>query len=58
MTEGMDKAPMATTPAAVAAATVAALGAGRSVVWVPGALRLVFLRVQHLPRALWRRLPA
>jgi decaprenylphospho-beta-D-erythro-pentofuranosid-2-ulose 2-reductase len=57
MTEGMEPAPLATTADAVAAATVKALHAGREMVWVPGALRLVFAGFRHLPRPLWRRVP-
>ncbi len=57
MTAGMDPAPMATTPGAVAEATASAIAAGREVVWVPGALRYVFAAFRHLPRPLWRRLP-
>jgi decaprenylphospho-beta-D-erythro-pentofuranosid-2-ulose 2-reductase len=57
MTDGMDPAPFATTPTAVAEATVAALAAGREIVWVPGVLRFVFSVFRHLPRPLWRRLP-
>jgi decaprenylphospho-beta-D-erythro-pentofuranosid-2-ulose 2-reductase len=57
MTEGMDPAPLATTPDAVADATVAALAAGREVVYVPGLLRFVFMVFRHLPRPVWRRLP-
>lgn len=58
MTAGMDEAPMATTAGAVAAATVKGLQAGRAVVWVPAQLRLVFAVFRHLPRAVWRRVPA
>ncbi len=57
MTEGMKAAPFATTPAAVADATVKALARGRRTVWVPGTLRVVFSVFRHLPGALWRRLP-
>ena len=49
MTAGMKAAPFATTPAAVADATVAALAKGRRTVWVPGALRFVFSTFRHLP---------
>ena len=58
MTTGMEEAPMATTAPAVAAATVKGLQAGRSVVWVPGQLRWVFAVFRHLPRPIWRRIPA
>jgi decaprenylphospho-beta-D-erythro-pentofuranosid-2-ulose 2-reductase len=57
MTEGMDPAPLSTTPDAVADATVAALAAGKERVYVPGLLRFVFAAFRHLPRPLWRRLP-
>lgn len=57
MTAGMPPAPLASTPDAVADATVAALRAGRGEVWVPRALRPIFALARHAPRALWRRLP-
>jgi decaprenylphospho-beta-D-erythro-pentofuranosid-2-ulose 2-reductase len=57
MTAGMPSAPMATTPEAVADAVVRAMRHGREVVYVPGALRYVFMGFRHLPRAVWRRLP-
>jgi decaprenylphospho-beta-D-erythro-pentofuranosid-2-ulose 2-reductase len=57
MTAGLDPAPMATTPQAVAEATVAALAGGAHTVWVPGRLRLVFAVLRHLPRSVFRRLP-
>ena len=58
MTEGMSEAPLSTTAEAVADATVKAIASGREVVWVPAALRLVFMVFRHLPRVLWRRIPA
>jgi decaprenylphospho-beta-D-erythro-pentofuranosid-2-ulose 2-reductase len=57
MTVGIHPAPMATTAAAVAAATVKGLRSGQQVVWVPPALRLVFTVFRHLPRSVWRRIP-
>lgn len=57
MTRGMEAAPFATTPDAVADATVKALRAGRRIVWAPGVLRYVFMVLRHLPAPLWRRLP-
>ena len=57
MTAGMQKAPLSTTAEAVAEASVAALTAGRSVVWVPGPLRLVMALLRHVPTPLFRRLP-
>ena len=57
MTEGMKPAPLSSTPDQVADATVAALRSGRSDVWVPGRLRLLFAVLRLLPRAVWRRMP-
>ncbi|MDF2731416.1 MAG: short-chain dehydrogenase/reductase [Desertimonas sp.] len=57
MTEGMPPAPQATTPEAVAAATVKALRAGRRIVWVPPTLRPLMAIARHLPASLWRRVP-
>lgn len=57
MTAGLPPAPFATTPAAVAEATVGALAGGADTVWVPGRLRYVFALLRHLPRPLYRRLP-
>ncbi|HNP12809.1 MAG TPA: SDR family NAD(P)-dependent oxidoreductase [Mycobacterium sp.] len=57
MTEGMDPAPLSSTPAQVAEATARALRRGRGTVWVPWALRPLFFGMKLLPRAIWRRLP-
>ncbi len=57
MTRGLDPAPFATTPQAVAEATVRGLSGRSHTVWVPGKLRLVFSLLRHLPRAIYRRLP-
>jgi decaprenylphospho-beta-D-erythro-pentofuranosid-2-ulose 2-reductase len=57
MTAGMKAAPFATTPAAVADATVKALRRGSRTVWVPATLRPLFSVFRHLPGAVWRRLP-
>ncbi len=57
MTAGLKPAPMATTPEAVAEATVRALDGGAHTVWVPGRLRILFAVLRHLPRTIWRRLP-
>jgi decaprenylphospho-beta-D-erythro-pentofuranosid-2-ulose 2-reductase len=57
MTVGMKPAPFATTPSAVAEATVKALRSGRRTVWVPPILRPVFSVLRHLPGPVWRRLP-
>ncbi|QXG77169.1 decaprenylphospho-beta-D-erythro-pentofuranosid-2-ulose 2-reductase [Modestobacter sp. L9-4] len=57
MTEGMDDAPLATTPEAVAEAIVGGIRKGRHTVWVPGAMRWVMSGLRHTPRAVFRRLP-
>ena len=57
MTEGMDPAPLSSTPAKVAAATARALSQGRRTVWVPWALRPLFFGMRLLPQAVWRRMP-
>lgn len=57
MTDGMDPAPLSSTPAQVAEATARALAAGRRTVWVPWALRPVFFGMKLLPQAVWRRMP-
>lgn len=57
MTAGMEPAPLSSTPAQVAAATVRALRAGRRTVWVPWALRPLFFGLRLLPQPVWRRMP-
>ncbi|KDE97367.1 oxidoreductase [Mycolicibacterium aromaticivorans JS19b1 = JCM 16368] len=57
MTEGMDPAPLSTTPAKVADATARALRNGRREVWVPAPLRLLAFAFRMTPRAVWRRMP-
>ncbi len=57
MTAGLKPAPMATTPEAVAQATVAALDGHAHTIWVPPRLRYLFAVLRHLPRWLYRRLP-
>ncbi len=57
MTEGLAKAPLATTPEAVAEAVVEAVRTGKEVLWVPKALRVVMSVLRHQPRAVFRRLP-
>jgi decaprenylphospho-beta-D-erythro-pentofuranosid-2-ulose 2-reductase len=57
MTAGMDPAPLATTPEAVAEAIVAGIRGGRHTVWVPGAMRWVMSALRHVPRPVFRRLP-
>jgi decaprenylphospho-beta-D-erythro-pentofuranosid-2-ulose 2-reductase len=56
MTAGVKAPQLATTPEAVAQATVKALRSGRRIVWVPATLRPVFAVFRHLPNAIWRRL--
>jgi decaprenylphospho-beta-D-erythro-pentofuranosid-2-ulose 2-reductase len=58
MTEGMDAAPFSTTPEAVADSIVAGLEKGSHTVWSPPILRLVMFVLRHLPRFVFRRLPA
>ncbi len=57
MTRGLDPAPLATTPDAVAEAIAGALGRGNRTVWVPRALRPVMAVLGVVPRPLFRRLP-
>jgi decaprenylphospho-beta-D-erythro-pentofuranosid-2-ulose 2-reductase len=56
MTRGLAPAPLATTPAAVASATVAGLDGGAQTVWAPRALRLLMLVMRMIPRPLFRRI--
>jgi decaprenylphospho-beta-D-erythro-pentofuranosid-2-ulose 2-reductase len=58
MTVGMKTRPLATTPSAVAKATVDGLRKGRQTVWVPSTLRPAFIVFRHLPRGIWRRMKA
>jgi decaprenylphospho-beta-D-erythro-pentofuranosid-2-ulose 2-reductase len=57
MTAGMEEAPLATTPEAVASAIELGLRRRSETVWVPGALRVVMSALRHLPRGVFRRLP-
>jgi len=57
MTEGLDPAPLATTPDAVADAIVRGLSRRSTTVWVPPALRYVMSVLRHVPRPVFRRLP-
>jgi decaprenylphospho-beta-D-erythro-pentofuranosid-2-ulose 2-reductase len=56
MTEGMEPAPLATTPAAVGAATAAALRGKRDTIWVPAQLAVLATALKYVPRPLWRRI--
>lgn len=58
MTEGLDPAPLSTTPEAVADAIIDGLARRKRIVWVPGALRWAFSGMRHLPTPLWRRVSA
>ena len=58
MTKHMQDAPMATTADAVADATVKAIAAGKEVIWVPSKLQPVMAVLRHLPRPIFRKLPA
>jgi decaprenylphospho-beta-D-erythro-pentofuranosid-2-ulose 2-reductase len=57
MTRGLPRAPLSTTPDAVAAAIVAGLRRRAEIVWVPAPLRFAMSAIRHLPRSLARRLP-
>jgi decaprenylphospho-beta-D-erythro-pentofuranosid-2-ulose 2-reductase len=57
MTDGMDAAPMSTTPEAVADAIVKGLARNRETVWVPSQLRYVMSVLRHVPRPVFRKLP-
>ncbi len=56
MTEGMEPAPFATTPEAVAADIVSGLRRGRTTVWSPPVLQALFGVLRVVPRPVWRRL--
>ena len=56
MTVGMDEAPFAADAGDVAAAVASGLRRKRSVVWVPGILRVVMGLLRLAPDVVWRRL--
>jgi decaprenylphospho-beta-D-erythro-pentofuranosid-2-ulose 2-reductase len=56
MTRGLDPAPLASTPRAVAAAVLAGLDREAHTVWAPRALRGLMLVMRMLPRPLFRRI--
>jgi decaprenylphospho-beta-D-erythro-pentofuranosid-2-ulose 2-reductase len=56
MTQGLQPAPMATTPETVARAVLRGLDRGAHTVWAPSALRWAMLPIRLLPRALFRRI--
>jgi decaprenylphospho-beta-D-erythro-pentofuranosid-2-ulose 2-reductase len=57
MTAGLPVPPFATEPGVVAKAAVAAIDAGRPVIYAPGVWRFIMLIIRLLPRAVMRRLP-
>lgn len=57
MTRGLEPAPMATTPEAVAEAVVKAVHKGKEQIWVPAAMRGVMSGLRHVPRPVFRKLP-
>ncbi len=57
MTDGLQPAPFATTPEAVAKAIVGGLRSGAETVWVPPIVRWVMAVVRLLPRPVFRKLP-
>ncbi|WP_054813121.1 SDR family NAD(P)-dependent oxidoreductase [Nocardia arizonensis] len=57
MTEGMEPAPLSSTPAQVADAVVRGLRTCAGVVWVPWLFRPIYAAVRFAPRWLWRRMP-
>jgi decaprenylphospho-beta-D-erythro-pentofuranosid-2-ulose 2-reductase len=56
MTTGMPEAPFSVDPEQVAQAVADGLRRGRSVVWVPGVLQVVFGLLRYAPGVVWRRL--
>lgn len=56
MTRGLEPAPLATTPEAVARAVVGGLERGSHTVWAPAALRWAMLPIRLMPRAMFRRI--
>jgi decaprenylphospho-beta-D-erythro-pentofuranosid-2-ulose 2-reductase len=56
MTEGLEPAPFATDPQAVAGVVLDGLDRGAQVVWAPRVLRWLMLVVRMLPRPLFRRM--
>ncbi|MEU9807914.1 SDR family NAD(P)-dependent oxidoreductase [Mycobacterium sp. NPDC050853] len=57
MTEGMSPAPLSSTPAQVAEATVRALHNGKRTVWIPRALGSFAFVMRWVPSLVWRRMP-
>ncbi|MGC4932293.1 SDR family NAD(P)-dependent oxidoreductase [Gordonia sp. DT30] len=57
MAAGTKPAPLSVTADEVADAVARAYRKGRGEVWVPAALRPLFVGMRMIPRAIWRRLP-
>ncbi|WP_181780913.1 decaprenylphospho-beta-D-erythro-pentofuranosid-2-ulose 2-reductase [Pseudonocardia pini] len=57
MTEGLNPAPLSTTPEAVADVIVHAVRTRTEQVWAPAPLRFVMSALRHVPRPIFRRLP-
>ncbi len=57
MTEGMDPAPLSSTPGQVADAAARALAKGRGSVWVPRPVGALAAVTRYVPRPVWRRMP-
>jgi decaprenylphospho-beta-D-erythro-pentofuranosid-2-ulose 2-reductase len=56
MTRGLNPAPLATTPQALAHVVVDGLDRGAHTMWAPRTLRWLMLVMRMLPRPLFRRL--
>jgi decaprenylphospho-beta-D-erythro-pentofuranosid-2-ulose 2-reductase len=56
MTQGLEPAPLATTPQAVADVVVDGLERGSSTVWAPRSLRWLMLAMRLIPRPLFRKI--
>ena len=56
MTEGLDEAPFATTPEAVADDMIAGIAKGRSIIHSPSVLGPVGLVLKNLPGTIWRQI--
>jgi len=56
MTRGLDAAPLASTPEAVAATVLKGLDSGAHTIWAPRQLRLLMVVIKLLPRPLFRRI--
>lgn len=56
MTRGLDPAPLASTPEAVALAVLAGLESSAQTIWAPRGLRVLMLAVRMIPRRLFRRI--